>query len=221
MSPTYKTRTHMVADSLRTRILRGDLPAGAPLRQDAIAKELAVSRIPVREALMQLEVQGLVKFEPHRGAVVTRLDPDAVAELFYLRALLEADTLFHAVDLMTEETFVNAQAILDQFDAALASGTQVEHWAELNHSFHATLYQAANRPQAMELIAQINLSCDRYVRFELLFAQNGADKAEREHAELLALCRARRKHEAAVLLKQHIQAAGHSVGHMLSRGKPG
>ncbi|MFM4719574.1 GntR family transcriptional regulator [Aeromonas bivalvium] len=221
MSPTYKTRTQMVADSLRTRILRGDLPAGAPLRQDAIAKELAVSRIPVREALMQLEVQGLVKFEPHRGAVVTRLDPDAVAELFYLRALLEADTLFHAVDLMTEETFVNAQAILDQFDAALASGTQVEHWAELNHSFHATLYQAANRPQAMELIAQINLSCDRYVRFELLFAQNGADKAEREHAELLALCRARCKHEAAVLLKQHIQAAGHSVGHMLSRGKPG
>ena len=61
----------------------------APLRQDAIAKELAVSRIPVREALMQLEAQGLVKFEAHRGAVVTMLDAAAIEELFYLRALLK------------------------------------------------------------------------------------------------------------------------------------
>ena len=218
MTPPYKTRTQMVMENLRGRILRGEFPAGAPLRQDAIAKELAVSRIPVREALMQLEAQGLVKFEAHRGAVVTMLDASAIEELFYLRALLEADTLFHAVDLMTEETFAKAQAILAQFDLALESGTQIEHWAELNHSFHATLYQAANRPQALELIAQINLSCDRYVRFELLFAQGGVDKAEREHARLLELCRARRKHEAVVLLKQHIEAAGQSIRQILASG---
>ena len=48
---------------------------------------------------------------------------------------------------MTEETFARAQAILAQFDQALESGTQIERWAELNHSFHATLYQAAYRPQ--------------------------------------------------------------------------
>ena len=161
MTPPYKTRTQMVMENLRGRILRGEFAAGAPLRQDAIAKELAVSRIPVREALMQLEAQGLVKFEAHRGAVATMLDASAIEELFYLRALLEADTLFHAVDLMTEETFAQAQAILAQFDLALESGTQIEHWAELNHRFHATLYQAANRPQALELIAQINLGCDR------------------------------------------------------------
>ena len=177
-----------------------------------------MSRIPVREALMQLEAQGLVKFEAHRGAVVTMLDASAIEELFYLRALLEADTLFHAVDLMTEETFAKAEAILAQFDQALESGTQIEHWAELNHSFHATLYQAAGRPQALELIAQINLSCDRYVRFELLFASDGVDKAEREHAQLLALCRARRKHEAVVLLKQHIEAAGQSIKRILDSG---
>ncbi|CAJ1783920.1 HTH-type transcriptional repressor RspR [Aeromonas salmonicida] len=218
MTPPYKTRTQMVMENLRGRILRGEFPAGAPLRQDAIAKELAVSRIPVLEALMQLEAQGLVKFEAHRGAVVTMLDASAIEELFYLRALLEADTLFHAVDLMTEETFAKAEAILAQFDQALESGTQIEHWAELNHSFHATLYQAAGRPQALELIAQINLSCDRYVRFELLFASDGVDKAEREHAQLLALCRARRKHEAVVLLKQHIEAAGQSIKRILDSG---
>ncbi|EKB21737.1 hypothetical protein HMPREF1168_01289 [Aeromonas veronii AMC34] len=218
MTPPYKTRTQMVMENLRGRILRGEFPAGAPLRQDAIAKELAVSRIPVREALMQLEAQGLVKFEAHRGAVVTMLDASAIDELFYLRALLEADTLFHAVDKMTEATFAQAEAILAQFDHALESGTQIEHWAELNHSFHATLYQAAGRPQALDLIAQINLSCDRYVRFELLFAQGGVDKAEREHAQLLELCRTRRKHEAVVLLRQHIEAAGQSIKQILASG---
>ncbi|MCP3289314.1 FCD domain-containing protein, partial [Aeromonas hydrophila] len=74
------------------------------------------------------------------------------------------------------------------------------------------------RPQALELIAQINLSCDRYVRFELLFASDGVDKAEREHAQLLELCRARRKHEAVVLLKQHIEAAGQSIKRILDSG---
>lgn len=218
MKETYQTRTQMVMENLRTRILSGELPAGAPLRQDALARELKVSRIPVREALMQLEAQGLVKFTAHRGAVVTALDSSTIDELFYLRALLEADTLFHAVDLMTEATFVDAEAILAEFDRALESGTQVERWAELNHRFHATLYRAAGRPQAMELIDQINLSCDRYVRVELLFAHDGVDKAEREHAQLLTLCRARRKHEAVVLLQQHIAEAAASVKRILQAG---
>ncbi|MDO2948633.1 GntR family transcriptional regulator [Aeromonas simiae] len=218
MSQGYTTRTQMVVDNLRARILSGELPAGAPLRQDALARELMVSRIPVREALMQLEAQGLVKFAAHRGAVVTALDAAAIDELFYLRALLEADTLFHAVDLMTEATFAEAESILAEFDQALESGTQVERWAELNHRFHATLYRAAGRPQALELIAQINLGCDRYVRFELLFASDGVDKAEREHAQLLTLCRERRKHEAVVLLQRHIADAAASVKRILQAG---
>lgn len=64
-----------------------------------------------------------------------------------MRALLEADTLFHAVDLMTEETFARAQAILAQFDQALESGTQIERWAELNHSFHATSIRPPAAPR--------------------------------------------------------------------------
>lgn len=219
MTATYQTRTRMVMENLRARILSGELPAGAPLRQDALARELRVSRIPVREALMQLEAQGLVKFTAHRGAVVTELESSTIDELFYLRALLEADTLFHAVDLMTEATFAEAEAILAEFDQALESGTQVECWAELNHRFHATLYRAAGRPQALELIAQINLSCDRYVRFELLFAHDGVEKAEREHARLLTLCRQRRKHEAVVLLQRHIADAANSVKQILQSGK--
>src|SRR4051812_32937267 len=81
-----ETLAGMTADAIRERILRGRYPEGEPLRQDAIGIELGVSRIPVREALRQLEAEGLVTFNPHRGAVVSTLSLNQIRELFELRA---------------------------------------------------------------------------------------------------------------------------------------
>ena len=82
-----QTLASLTLDSLRERILRGHFPEGEPLRQDAIADELGVSRIPVREALRQLESEGLVTFQPHRGAVVSTLSLDEIAELFEIKVV--------------------------------------------------------------------------------------------------------------------------------------
>src|SRR3954464_3473882 len=98
-----QTIASMTITALRERILRGDYPEGEPLRQDAIADELGVSRIPVREALRQLEAEGLVTFSPHRGAVVSSLSLDEIDELFDLRAQIECDLLAHAVPRMSKE----------------------------------------------------------------------------------------------------------------------
>ena len=88
MSIIYKTRTQLVVETLREKILSGEIKAGQPLRQAALAEELNVSRIPIREALLQLEGEGLVAFEPHKGATATELNADQVDELFELRAML-------------------------------------------------------------------------------------------------------------------------------------
>src|SRR4051794_17273624 len=85
----HRTIASAVAGNLRERILDGDFKAGSPLRQDALASEFGVSRIPIREALMQLEAEGLVKIHPHRGAIISELSTEEVQELFALRALLE------------------------------------------------------------------------------------------------------------------------------------
>src|SRR5678810_63542 len=91
-----QTLTGMTADAIRERILRGRYPEGSPLRQDAIGAELGVSRIPVREALRQLEAEGLVTFNPHRGAIVSSLSLEEIGELFELRAEIECDLLRRA-----------------------------------------------------------------------------------------------------------------------------
>src|SRR4051794_15630849 len=98
-----QTIASMTVEALRERILRGDYPEGEPLRQDALADELGVSRIPVREALRQLEAEGLVTFNPHRGAVVSTLSLDEIEELFQLRADIECDLLRRAIPNMTPE----------------------------------------------------------------------------------------------------------------------
>src|SRR5262245_28054724 len=117
-----QTIASMTITALRERILRGDYPEGEPLRQDAIADELGVSRIPVREALRQLEAEGLVTFSPHRGAVVSSLSLEEIDELFELRADIECDLLRRAIPRMTEEQLERATDVLDEFQEALEAG---------------------------------------------------------------------------------------------------
>lgn len=212
--PVYKTRTQMVADILRNKILSGDIVAGEALRQEALAKEFNVSRIPVREALLQLEAQGLVAFEPHKGAIATELSPAKIHELFQLRAMIECHVLEHSIDHMTEADFDAADKIIQAFDQALESGTQVESWSELNYQLHGALYKAADLPQAKEIIETLNLKSDRYIRLQLLLTSGNA-KAEHEHSELLSLCRQRDKDAACKLLKQHILEAGQAIHDLL------
>src|ERR1700756_6033991 len=104
-----------VADKLRDQIIRGEIPEGAQLRQDAIATQYQVSRIPVREALRQLDAEGLIAIVPNRGAIVPALSPEDIEELFAIRALLEPEVLKQSIPHLTGEDFTEAEAVLQTF----------------------------------------------------------------------------------------------------------
>src|SRR6201982_4214995 len=107
--------TSAVADKLRDQIIRGEIAEGTHLRQDAIATQYQVSRIPVREALRQLDAEGLIAIVPNRGAVVPALSPDDIGELFSIRALLEPEVLKLSIPRLTEEDFAEADAVLQKY----------------------------------------------------------------------------------------------------------
>ncbi|GHF85010.1 GntR family transcriptional regulator [Thalassotalea marina] len=203
MSIVYKTRTQLVVETLREKILSGDIKAGQPLRQAALADELNVSRIPVREALLQLEAEGLVSFEPHKGATATELNIEQVDELFELRAMLEADLLAASIPNLTDETLELASTILSELDSALGKENAANTWSELNSNYHNCLYSAANKPQTQEIVNTLNKNADRYIRMHLLWA-GGMSKAEPQHNELLAFCKKRDIEGAVDMLKRHI-----------------
>jgi DNA-binding GntR family transcriptional regulator len=199
------TRAGAAALELRRRIIEGRYAAGEQLRQDALAAEFGISRIPIREALVQLEAEGLVKIHPHRGAVVTDLSSTDIAELFELRHLLEPHLLRLSVPHLTEADFTALDAILASYAAELAAD-QVATWGTRNTAFHAGLYSRAGRPRIEAQVQQLLQSSDRYARLQLRLT-DGRARADREHRQILELCRARDADRACALLADHIAHA--------------
>lgn len=202
--------TSAVADKLRDQIIRGEIPEGTQLRQDAIATQYQVSRIPVREALRQLDAEGLIAIVPNRGAVVPALSPEDIEELFAIRALLEPEVLKRSIPHLTEEDFEEAEAILRKYVSELRRDDHVSGWGRLNWQFHSTLYSRANQPRFMAVIRNVNNSGERYTRLQL-YLTHGIKRANEEHDQILALCRQRDVAAACKLLREHIEYAGESL----------
>lgn len=208
-----QTIASMTVEALRERILRGDYSDGEPLRQDALADELGVSRIPVREALRQLEAEGLVIFNPHRGAVVSSLSLDEIAELFELRAEIECDLLRRAIPRMTSEQLDRATEVLDEFQAALTAG-EATRWGPLNWHFHAALYAPANRSFTMSVLQKLHQHSDRYFRMHVFLAHGGS-RANDEHRAIADAVAKKDTQVAADLMSAHILGAGSALREFL------
>ncbi len=198
---TKRTIADEVAEVLRRRILSGDLPAGKPIRQEHIALELGVSRIPLREALKQLEAEGFVTIEAHKGAVVAELSTAEVEELFELRVRIETWLLSKAIPNMGEGDFARLDAIIEESRAP----DSLPRWGEFNWRFHEALYRAAGRPVSIKFLRRIHDNIDRYLRIEITLPA-ARDRAYRDHEELVACCRNRDVAGALTLLERHITA---------------
>ncbi|MGA9980247.1 MAG: GntR family transcriptional regulator [Candidatus Sulfotelmatobacter sp.] len=208
--------TSAVADKLRDQIIRGQIPEGSQLRQDAIASQYQVSRIPVREALRQLDAEGLISIVPNRGAVVPALSPEDIEELFSIRALLEPEVLKLSIPHLTEEDFSEADAVLRNYVDELRRDDHVSAWGRLNWQFHSILYSRANQPRFMAIIRNVNNSGERYTRLQL-YLTHGMKRANEEHHQILEFCRQRDVPQACKLLRQHIQYAGESLKRALEQ----
>jgi DNA-binding GntR family transcriptional regulator len=198
-----------LAESLRERILNGEFQEGEALIQDAIAREYDVSRMPVREALRQLEASGLVALHLHKGAVVTALPEEEILELFELRARLEGDVLTYAIAKLTDEQLEASSAILSDLESAYRQ-RDIANWGRLNWEFHRSLYVASLRVRTLAILEGINLQTDRYIRLQLLLTGAIAD-AEEEHREILRLCTLRDTGRAVPYLRTHILNAGRDL----------
>jgi DNA-binding GntR family transcriptional regulator len=208
--------TSAVADKLRDQIIRGEILEGAQLRQDAIATQYQVSRIPVREALRQLEAEGLIAIVPNRGAVVPALSPQDIEELFSIRALLEPEVLKLSIPGLTEEDFAEASTVLNTYIDELRREDHLSAWGRLNWQFHSILYSRAEQPRFMAIIRNVNNSGERYTRLQL-YLTHGIKRANEEHHQILEFCRQRNVKDACRLLREHIQYAGHSLKEALEQ----
>ncbi|MCA0317800.1 MAG: GntR family transcriptional regulator [Proteobacteria bacterium] len=218
MTATLKHRTLSAAivDRLRQSILDGTHAAGAQLRQDALADTYGVSRIPVREALFQLEAEGLVRIAPHKGAIVSELSLDEINDVFDLRCLLEPRMLAQSAPRFTPEDFARLDDIQSKFEAAIAR-RDVGQWGVLNAEFHMALYERASQPRTRAIVAALLQTSDRYTRVQLS-GTSAMGIAEQEHAELIRLCRAGDIDQACRFLARHIESVRADLIRVVGRG---
>ncbi|MGB3875238.1 MAG: GntR family transcriptional regulator [Shinella zoogloeoides] len=191
------------AEVIRDRILAGRFQPGAQLKQDILAAECGMSRIPIREALVQLESEGLVKILPHKGAIVVELSAKEIEELFNMRTLLEPFLLKRSAPLLKPADFKSLRKILARYTDSITNQDS-ESWNELNTEFHMVLYRHADSPRMMATVQTLLQECDRHTRFQLSNIKGDPERAVREHNELLRLCEERKFDEAAALMWEHI-----------------
>ncbi len=206
-SMRHRTMAMAAVEELRGRILNADYPPGFQLRQEALAREFGMSRIPLREAFLMLEKEGLVRMSPHRGAVVAELTFDEIDELFSMRGLMEPWLLERSIGKLTAEDFAALEHIQTQYALALAQpldSHDAAGWSALNKDFHMRLHRHAASPRTMGLVANLLTECDLHTRIQLLGVSGARERAVAEHRALLDLCRSGRRDEAAQAMRGHI-----------------
>jgi DNA-binding GntR family transcriptional regulator len=190
---------------LREAILNGQIAEGTQLRQDALARQYDVSRIPVREALRQLEAEGLIIGQAHRSSVVAALSLSEITEIFEIRSILEPHLLSLSLPRMSPADMDTAEAILDNYDKALDAG-DMKRWGELNWDFHQHFLIPADRPQTLAIVESLRRRVDRYTRMQINLT-DGAQKSRTEHRAILAMARSGDGLACAAAVAEHIQSA--------------
>lgn len=199
------SRKDAVHKVIRAAILDGRLAAGMRLNQDEIAADLDVSRMPVREALKQLEKEGLITFYPYRGVEVARLGPGDIEEMFAIRIALEQLAVERAAQMLTSTDVTRMKQILKRMDQLTEDGgTQSTGlWMELNEDYHRIINNAAGWPRLIENIEDLRANVGRYVQMYLEL--RGRDQPQQEH---WALCEALERGDvdlAKDLIAQHLK----------------
>ncbi len=190
---------NLVREGLRAAIIDGTFVSGAKLSQDEIATRFGTSRIPVREALRQLETEGLVDIVPNRGAVVAGLSfSDAIA-VMDIRIGLECRALELAVPNLLDDDVEAADRVLAEYDGA----SNPEKWGEMNWRFHRILYDPCDRPRLVALIEQNVSHIGRFTRTHIS-RLTGKGVPQRDHYDILAACRRGDPARATRVLREHL-----------------
>jgi DNA-binding GntR family transcriptional regulator len=184
---TVRTAHRDVTDRLRQAIVSGTLAAGTHLVQAELAASLQVSVTPVREALRELESQGLVDFDPFRGATVHRISLEELQEVYELRRLLVPLAIRERVAAITDEELDEAEALIKQMTLSCPDA----QWVESNRALHRILDGISGRPHLRAMLRRLTDISSLYVGLSVHTDTDRRRRAREDHRALVAAYRRR------------------------------
>ena len=208
-----QTRSQTVADGLRQLILNGDYLPGDRLEEVPIAATMNVSRTPVRAALAGLEKEGLLSYVPKRGYEVRRFGVADIADMYKVRAILEAHAAAECAQTgLTEANLAELQRCLDAGDEILSRGSldsaDLPAYREMNHRFHETILVGSGSKATEQFVRQtrqIPLLSDRII---LWHDYRLIDRSHDDHRRVTDAIRERNPLRAHAVMHEHVAYMG-------------
>lgn len=211
--PAHLART-VIEEKLRNAIIDGSLPSGTALRQQELATLFGVSRMPVREALRQLEAQSLLRVETHKGAVVAPLITEDAVDAYALRILLESEALRLSIPLLDADDLAAAKGYIEQLEVE----TDFGQMGRLNRMFHLSLYAKTHNKRLMRLVEEGLNEEERFLRFNL--SDMGLGKlSQDDHWQLLRLAEQKAIEPCVEALQYHLNRGVQAVTQYLNSKK--
>lgn len=213
---TVTTEPHLaralIEETLSSAILDGRIPSGTTLRQEELARVFGVSRMPVREALLQLQSHALVTIVPNRGAMVTQVTATDAAETYEVRLALEPAALRKSVPHLTVDDLVEAESHV----SAMEQTTDLHVLGRENAKFHMCLYRRAGNAKLLRMVESELQDEERLLRFHLA-ALGIEELAQDDHRALIEAARGQAVEEAVRVLERHISFAAQTIQNYLNR----
>jgi DNA-binding GntR family transcriptional regulator len=199
----YRTKADWAYLQLRRWIQSGALEADQRLDQEQLAGRLGVSRVPLRQALVRLQADGLVIAPPHVGATVAPLSLEHAEDIYAARAALEPMLTEVAVQRIDDASIGVLEALLDEQKNALEAGARAL-FLDLDRRFHTRLYEVSGYRTSVELVQRLRDLSDRYVAA----FQGDTRRSQgtlREHREIISACVERDAGKATRLMEEHVR----------------
>lgn len=197
----------LLVQQIRDEIICGNFRPGSRLQLRDLAEQFNVSTQPIREALSDLEAEGLVRTEPRKGAIVTALNENELRDIYEIRATLEAMATRLAVPKLDPTTIDALEQLIAEMDAHLG---EVVELVSLNKQFHLTLYEASERTHLHELVGSLRNNTAHYLHAYMIHL-GGMPIAQDEHWAIVKACRAGDAEKASSLMHDHVMAAGEGI----------
>lgn len=192
-----------IADEIRSAVLSGEMRPGMRIRQELLAAKYGASRIPVREALKQLENEGLVVLAPNRGAWIADVNSEESIEVYKIREVVEPLAIFESVPNMTDADIAALDAMVNELERT----TTLERYLQLDREFHLRTYSRARMPQLQAMVERFWNSTQHFRRqfVKETFARDGLPFSDPQHLMLMAMIRSRDAEGARSMVHLHIR----------------
>jgi DNA-binding GntR family transcriptional regulator len=200
-APLVRNASAAATEVIRAAILDGRLPPGQRLKEEELARELGISRTPVREALLVLQTEGLVDAAPNRGAVVRAHDGDDLEDLYQLRALLEGYGARRAAANISEKSVADLWVSCDRFDSLIEG--DVQELVKENMFFHNTILDAARSRRVAELIRKV-IELPLVYRSYIWYSVDQRRISAHYHRQITKALEAHDGERAELVMKEHV-----------------